>query len=95
VDVGTMLLEISMALNDLGAVTAIPDSRIAPCAVLLSKINSEWFTNPSQAAFDANSLATQLRVLQATSFPQDRGLAAAIDCAEQLAGTWSGDDYVS
>jgi hypothetical protein len=94
VDVGVMLIEISMALNDLGARTAQPDARIAPAVALLSQINTEWASNPTKASYDANTLAGQLRTLLATSFPDDQGLAGAIDCAEQLAGTWSGDDYV-
>jgi hypothetical protein len=93
-DVGVMLMLISMALNDIGSRTAVPDSRIAPAVALLSQINMEYQSNPVQAAYDANSLAGQLQALLLTSFPNNQELAGAIDCAEQLAGTWSGDDYV-
>jgi hypothetical protein len=90
--VGQLLVEISTALNDLGQVTATPDPRIATAVATLSQINSEWASNPTQASFDASNLALQLRALQA-SFATNTELANAIDCAEQLAGTWSGDDY--
>lgn len=91
--VGEMLTMISEALNSLGDTTAQPDPRIAPAAALLSKINSEWATSPGQAAYDASMLASQINALWA-SHPRDSRLADAVDAAEQLAGTWSGDDYV-
>lgn len=93
VNVGFLITEISGALNDLGDTTAIADPRIAPAVALLSKINSEWWSNPSQGQIDANSLAGQLNSLRASN-PTNSRLADAADCAEQLAGTWGGDDYV-
>lgn len=90
---GLLMVEISTALNNFGDATAQPDPRIAPAVALLSKINSEYLTNPVQARFDANSLARQLGALLASE-PTNSRLADALDCAQQLAGTWSGDDYV-
>jgi hypothetical protein len=93
-NVGLLLVEISMALNDLGDSTSTPDPRITPAVALLSKINSEWASSPTQAAADANSLVMVIGALLA-SYPTANRLADALDCAQQLAGTWSGDDYVS
>lgn len=90
---GVLFAEISTALNDLGDATAQPDPRIAPAVELLSTINSEYLTNPVQAAIDANSLAMQLNALLASD-PTNSRLSDALDCAQQLAGTWSGNDYV-
>lgn len=92
-DPAVMFMEISSALNDLGDSTAQPDPRIAPAVETLSKINNEYLNNPAQAAIDANSLAVQINALRASQ-PTNSRLADAADCAEQLAGTWSGDDYV-
>lgn len=92
-EVGLLFAEISQALNDLGDTTAQPDPRIGPAVELLSKINMEYLTNPVQAKADANSLAVQINVLLASNPTMSR-LADAADAAEQLAGTWSGDDYV-
>lgn len=88
-----MMAQISSCLNTLGDSTPQPDPRIAPAVALLSKINSEYGSNPTQARIDANSLAAQLNALLA-SHPTNSRLSDALDCAEQLAGTWSGDDYV-
>lgn len=92
-EVGLMFAQISQALNDLGDTTAQPDPRISPAVELLSKINNEYLGNPAQASIDANSLAAQINQLLASN-PTNSRLADAADCAEQLAGTWSGDDYV-
>lgn len=91
-DVGVMLMEISTALNALADSIAVSDPRIQPAAELLGKINTEWRTNPVQAKIDANSLAVQINALLRSN-PQNSRLADAADAAEQLAGTWSGDDY--
>lgn len=90
---GLLFAEISAALNNLGDTTALPDPRIAPAVELLSKINNEYLTDPAQAAIDANSLAVQINALRGSN-PTNSRLADAADCAAQLAGTWSGDDYV-
>lgn len=92
-EVGLLFAEISVALNALGDTTAQPDPRIAPAAELLSKINSEYLSNPAQAKIDAMSLSVQLAVLIASN-PQSSQLSDALDAAEQLAGTWAGPDYV-
>lgn len=92
-NVGLLLVEISSALNDLGDSTSTPDPRITPAVAMLSKVNSEWLSNPTQAATDANNLALMIGALLA-SYPTANRLADALDCAQQLAGTWSGDDYV-
>jgi hypothetical protein len=92
-NVGLLMVEISSALNDLGDSTSTPDPRITPAVAMLSKINSEWARNPTQAATDANTLALIIGALLA-SYPTANRLADALDCAQQLAGTWSGDDYV-
>lgn len=88
-----LFMEISTALNELGDSTAQPDPRIHPAVELLSKINAEYLTNPVQAAIDANSLAVQINQLLAGD-PQNSALSDAADAAEQLAGTWTGPDYV-
>lgn len=88
-----MFAQISQALNDFGDATAQPDPRVAPAVTLLSKINSEYLHSPAQAKIDANSLVMQLSALLASE-PTNSRLSDAVDCAEQLAGTWSGDDYV-
>jgi hypothetical protein len=92
-EVAVLFMEISTALNDLGDSTAQPDPRISPAVELLSKINNEYLSNPAQAKADANSLAMQINALRAGD-PTNSRLADASDAAEQLAGTWSGDDYV-
>lgn len=92
-EVGLMFAEISTALNELGDSTAQPDPRITPAVELLSKINNEYAGNPTQAKIDANSLAVQINALL-RSHPTNSRLADAADCAQQLAGTWSGNDYV-
>lgn len=93
IDVGQIIVEISSVLNDLGDGSAVPDPRIGPTVQLLSQINSEYASNPTQAATDANSLAMWIGALLA-SYPNANRLADAVDMAQQLAGTWSGDDYV-
>lgn len=92
-DVGLLLAEISTALNELGDSTAQPDPRIAPAVTLLSKINSEWLTDATQATTDANSLAARISSILADN-PTNTRLSDALDAAQQLAGTWSGNDYV-
>jgi hypothetical protein len=92
-NVGLMLVQISDALNDLGNSSSTPDPRIAPAVATLSKINSEYASNPTKSAADANTLALQIQALLA-SYPTANRLADALDCAQQIAGTWSGDDYV-
>lgn len=92
-DVGVLFAEIATALNTLGDTTAQPDPRIAPAVALLGTINGEYLTNPSQAAIDANTLVGLINALRASN-PNSTSLADAADCAEQIAGTWSGNDYV-
>jgi hypothetical protein len=92
-EVGLMFMQISEALNECAASTEMSDHRIAPAIALLSKINSEYLSQPGQAQTDANSLAGQIHSLLA-SHPDVEGLADAAECAEQLAGTWAGPDYV-
>lgn len=92
-DPALLMAEISVALNTLGDSTAQPDPRIKPAVTLLSKINSEYLTNPTQAKIDAGTLAVQLSSLVATS-PVSSELSDALEAAEQLAGTWAGPDYV-
>jgi hypothetical protein len=88
-----LFMEISTALNTLGDSTAQPDPRIAPATALLSKINSEYLTNPVQAKTDANSLAALVSMLLASD-PTNSRLSDALDAVQQLAGTWRGPDYV-
>jgi hypothetical protein len=92
-EVGVLLTEISTALNTLGDSTADPDPRIAPVVALLSTINGEYLSNPTQAQFDANSLAALINQLLASN-PQNSSLSDALEAAEQLAETWTGPNYV-
>lgn len=90
---GMLLIEIGMALEGLGGEYEIDSPRISAASKLLGKINSEWAGNKTQAVLDLASLLTQLNALF-RDHNSSGGLANAIDCAETLLGTWSGDDYV-
>jgi hypothetical protein len=91
--VGMLLAEISSALNDLGGSSPTPDPRIAVAVETLSNVNTNWLTDNPLAVGFAGTLAMQINALLA-SYPTANRLADAVDCAEQLAGTWSGNDYV-
>lgn len=89
---GFYLIEIATVLNTLG-LQFYMDARFGAAAATLSTISTDWQTNQTQAMTDLNTLIGQINALMATH-PTSTALANALDCAEQLAGVWSGNDYV-
>ena len=89
---GFLIGEIATVLNTLG-VQHTMDGRIAAAATTLGTVSTQWLSNNPLAVQSAKTLSSQLNALGA-SYPADGNLANAIDCAESLAGIWSGEDYV-